>query len=324
MRTRLNVQDSDGTLLVSFDPELSGGSAFTEKTAERMRKPYLHLVLPDRGATRVPDEVRAGVLEWISDCKISVLNVAGPRESKAPGLQEAVRDLLVWIFEPDAPDDAPATTPEEQATAEAIGQELVALGVGPATVEVVERQHVGADGKIDKHTVETPDGTFTIPAGTPVRWGGVEPMAVKATDPNAFDPSAYTFVEGECISIIQPEGDGPAVCIEGWDALKRMNEREDAERNFIANCENTVNLLPTVDAELRSGALVEVKALVELFYTFPNNGAGGSLHIVLDDGNTGRDSVEYCLTYAQREGDACGEALAKLLLALTEEERESL
>jgi Circularly permutated YpsA SLOG family len=102
MRTRLNVQDSDGTLLVSFAAQLTGGSAFTEKTAEKMRKPYLHLVLPGRGTTRVPDEVRAGVLEWISDCRISVLNVAGPRESKEPGLQAAVRDALVWIFEDEA------------------------------------------------------------------------------------------------------------------------------------------------------------------------------------------------------------------------------
>ncbi|HKP06814.1 MAG TPA: putative molybdenum carrier protein [Microbacterium sp.] len=116
MRTRLNVQDSDGTLLVSFDEKLSGGSAFTEKVVERARKPYLHLVLPDRGKARLPDEVRAGVREWVSDCRISVLNVAGPRESKCPGIQEAVRDLLVWIFEPDAPDDAPPATEEEQAT----------------------------------------------------------------------------------------------------------------------------------------------------------------------------------------------------------------
>ena len=99
MRTRLNVQDSDGTLIISFAEQLTGGSKFTIETCVRQDKAHIHLVLPERGKTRIPDEVRAGVLEWIDKARISVLNVAGPRESKEPGLQQAVRDTLVWIFE---------------------------------------------------------------------------------------------------------------------------------------------------------------------------------------------------------------------------------
>lgn len=104
MRTRLNVQDSDGTLIVSFAEKLTGGSEFTQKTCERSDKSHLHLVLPDRGRCQVPDEVRTGVLEWIEKARISVLNVAGPRESKESGLQQATRDALVWIFEPELVD----------------------------------------------------------------------------------------------------------------------------------------------------------------------------------------------------------------------------
>lgn len=131
MRTRLNVQDSDGTLIVSFAEQLTGGTLFTERTCERTKKPYLHLVLPDRGKTRLPDEVRAGVLEWIADCRISVLNVAGPRESKEPGIQEAVRDLLVWLFEPDAADDArPATDEERDVVAEVAERPIRTRGDG--------------------------------------------------------------------------------------------------------------------------------------------------------------------------------------------------
>lgn len=107
MRTRLNVQDSDGTLILSFAEKLTGGSEFTLKTCERTNKSHLHLVLPERGRTKIPDEVRAGVLEWIEKARISVLNVAGPRESKQPGIQQAVRDALVWIFEPEEADSAP-------------------------------------------------------------------------------------------------------------------------------------------------------------------------------------------------------------------------
>lgn len=127
MRTRLNVQDSDGTLIVSFAEKLTGGSEFTQKTCERTNKSYLHLVLPERGKARIPDEVRRGVLEWIEKAHISTLNVAGPRESKERGIQQAVRDALVWIFEPEAKDDAPPTRPEEQAAAEALARELHAL-----------------------------------------------------------------------------------------------------------------------------------------------------------------------------------------------------
>lgn len=100
MRTRLNVQDSDGTLIISFAEELTGGSAYTQKQChEVQKKPYVHLVLPERGKTRVPDEVAAEVRKWITGSRINILNVAGPRESKEPGIQEAVRDALVWMLE---------------------------------------------------------------------------------------------------------------------------------------------------------------------------------------------------------------------------------
>lgn len=101
MRTRLNAQDSDGTLIVTFTPELTPGTKFTETTLVKMDKPHLHLVLPERGRTHVPDDVGEAVRTWIRTAKINILNVAGPRESKEPGIQEATRDALVWMFEGD-------------------------------------------------------------------------------------------------------------------------------------------------------------------------------------------------------------------------------
>ena len=67
-----------------------------------------------------------------------------------------------------------------------------------------------------------------------------------------------------------------------------------------------------------------VRHLVKKFYAMPGNGVGGSLHIVLDDGNTDRESVEWCHTYAREHGDKDGMALCDLLLTLTEEQREAL
>lgn len=111
LRTRLNVQDSDGTLIVSFAENLSGGSAFTARTAKAQRKPARHLILPARGRTRITDAVRAALLQWIGDNRISVLNVAGPRESKEPGIQQAVRDALVWVLEDDHASEPAAPDP---------------------------------------------------------------------------------------------------------------------------------------------------------------------------------------------------------------------
>lgn len=99
LRTRLNVQDSDGTLVFSFAEELTGGSAFTARSAAAQKKPCMHLALPARGRTRITDAVRVALLEWVRARSISVLNVAGPLESKEPGIQQAVCDALVWIFE---------------------------------------------------------------------------------------------------------------------------------------------------------------------------------------------------------------------------------
>ena len=38
------------------------------------------------------------ILRWVSDNKITTLNVAGPRESKKPGLQDQIEEILTEIF----------------------------------------------------------------------------------------------------------------------------------------------------------------------------------------------------------------------------------
>lgn len=99
MARRLNVQDSDGTLIVSFRGELAGAAAFVAKAAEGQRKAFLHIVLPDGDKSKMPESVAREVREWIREAPISILHVAGPTEDEEPGIQEATRDMLVWIFE---------------------------------------------------------------------------------------------------------------------------------------------------------------------------------------------------------------------------------
>lgn len=97
LRTRLNVQDSDATLLVSFADKLTGGSKFTADTCKHQCRPAKHLVLP-RGRGIVPAEVTEALWAWIEEHKIFVLNIAGPRETKEPGLQAAATRAIVDLF----------------------------------------------------------------------------------------------------------------------------------------------------------------------------------------------------------------------------------
>jgi hypothetical protein len=98
IRTRLNVQDSDATLIVSYAEKLTGGSDFTARECKRQRKPCKHLVLP-RGRGQVTPALRGTLLDWLHGNHVAVLNVAGPRESKEPGLQAATCAALVWILD---------------------------------------------------------------------------------------------------------------------------------------------------------------------------------------------------------------------------------
>jgi len=89
-RTKLNVQDSDATLVLNLG-ELEGGTAYTVQVAEKIGKPYLIVALD--GSTD-PGSVAA----WLNEQGVQVLNVAGPKESKRPGIyDESLRFLLVVL-----------------------------------------------------------------------------------------------------------------------------------------------------------------------------------------------------------------------------------
>ena len=68
----------------------------------------------------------------------------------------------------------------------------------------------------------------------------------------------------------------------------------------------------------------EVLPLVRAYYALPGNGAGGSLHIVLDDQNVDDADVQFCLDHARERGDEPGVTLATLLLAMSKTQRKKL
>ena len=88
-RTHFNVRDSDGTLILNIG-ELDGGSLLTARCCEQLSKPHLVIQL-DRDDDA---EALENVARWLTANSIRVLNVAGPRESKRPGIYGAASEFL--------------------------------------------------------------------------------------------------------------------------------------------------------------------------------------------------------------------------------------
>ncbi len=114
VRTELNVRDSDGTLILfvpspsseavtgetsgdggimgaPYPEQLKGGTKLTYELAIKYRRPLLVVNL-DR-----PPPAQL-VYRWLSDNRIAVLNVAGPRESQSPGIAQRTYNFLLDLF----------------------------------------------------------------------------------------------------------------------------------------------------------------------------------------------------------------------------------
>ena len=93
-RTEKNVVDSDGTVIFTFGPP-DGGSRLTIDFAKQHGKPWLAVDL------KLPQEAAAAkVVRWIQRRLPdgAVLNVAGSRRSKAPGIHRAVKRVVVEVL----------------------------------------------------------------------------------------------------------------------------------------------------------------------------------------------------------------------------------
>lgn len=92
-RTKLNIRDSEATLVLF--PKNNRYTPGTKLTIETVRKLKKHLFIADPfGGT--DDKYRA--VKWIIKIKVNKLNVAGPRESKMPGVQSVAFQFLSDVF----------------------------------------------------------------------------------------------------------------------------------------------------------------------------------------------------------------------------------
>lgn len=90
-RTQRNVETSSATLVFTRGAPM-GGTRLTVEHAESVRRPLLVVDLT-LGLDPV-DEIVA----WVERVRPKVLNVAGPRESGAPGIQRQTADLLARVL----------------------------------------------------------------------------------------------------------------------------------------------------------------------------------------------------------------------------------
>jgi uncharacterized tellurite resistance protein B-like protein len=70
--------------------------------------------------------------------------------------------------------------------------------------------------------------------------------------------------------------------------------------------------------------LPEVTPIVKEYMNIPGNSAGGSLHIVLEDGNILDSDIEYCIQIAKEKGDLKGMELGFLIKRLSKTQRKKL
>lgn len=117
-RTRQNIVDSHGTVIISRG-ELTGGSKLTQSYAKVAGKPNCFLNLS------YTEEFEASMFlqSFISENKIGVLNVAGPRLSGQPWIYNDVKTILevmIYLFYSDSGKSekilpyVPETTTEER------------------------------------------------------------------------------------------------------------------------------------------------------------------------------------------------------------------
>ena len=109
-RTRANVRSAHATLILSDRFPLTGGTAYTEDVAKELGKPY-KVVNVEMGSTAakglaaLPGDATAEIRDWMLSLEDTVegsdriiLNIAGPRESVAPGILAKAKAVLIEVF----------------------------------------------------------------------------------------------------------------------------------------------------------------------------------------------------------------------------------
>jgi hypothetical protein len=93
VRTKLNIRDSDGTLIIiptlPLPEKIKDGTLLTIEHVSSQKKPYLIISL----SSLTEDNISKSI-DWVKENDIHILNIAGPRESSCEGIYEASYTFL--------------------------------------------------------------------------------------------------------------------------------------------------------------------------------------------------------------------------------------
>ena len=93
IRTRMNVEESDGTAIITAKPVMTGGTRLTAEIAAELGRPLIHL------HSAAPEELALRLMAFIEAEGIRRLNVAGPRASQSPEAAKRATAILTALGE---------------------------------------------------------------------------------------------------------------------------------------------------------------------------------------------------------------------------------
>lgn len=88
-RTKKNIVISDATLVITYE-EPDGGTALTIDLCKSLKKPLFVLILKNEKTPQIKN-----MHNWLKTNQVETLNIAGPRESKEPGIYKQAKELLL-------------------------------------------------------------------------------------------------------------------------------------------------------------------------------------------------------------------------------------
>lgn len=96
VRTKSNINDSDVTLIYATEPN-SKGTKLTVDTCKKYKKPFVIIDPNDPLSVKKTKVTITNAMNRLN--RPVTVNVAGNRESKSPGIQKKVIDILTKAFE---------------------------------------------------------------------------------------------------------------------------------------------------------------------------------------------------------------------------------
>jgi len=90
VRTRKNIQSSDGTLIIAKNGIIDRGTRLTQELCKKLHKPCL--------IAGMSEQEKQEFARWLLDYNIRTLNIAGCRESSQPGIYEYAMKVLKFLF----------------------------------------------------------------------------------------------------------------------------------------------------------------------------------------------------------------------------------